>query len=96
MVLEESDDYRLSIDGEFSVWRTRDKGNTWKKLNNSLPDRAYVVVLRQAAAMDNLDQAGIYLGTSTGQIFHSRDSGDTWELLADFLPPIYSINVSVI
>ena len=96
MVLEESDDYRLSIDGEFSVWRTRDKGITWKKLDNSLPDRAYLVVLSQATAMDNLDQAGIYMGTSTGQIFHSRDSGDTWELLADFFPPIYSINVSVI
>ena len=35
----------------------------------------------------SFDDAGIYAGTNTGQLFYSRDSGDTWELLADYLPP---------
>jgi hypothetical protein len=47
-------------------------------------------------ATDNLDQAGIYLGTDTGQLFYSRDEGDSWGLLADFLPPIQSVETTVI
>jgi hypothetical protein len=31
------------------------------------------------------------LGTSTGQIFYTLDEGRQWQLLADFLPPIYSV-----
>ena len=40
--------------------------------------------------------AGIYVGTSTGQLFYSRDSGDSWELMADFLPPIQSVEAAVV
>ena len=54
------------------------------------------MVLREAMAMDNLDQAGIYAGTNTGQLFYSRDAGDHWELLADYLPPITSVETAVI
>jgi hypothetical protein len=46
-------------------------------------------------AVDDLEDAGVYVGTSTGQIFHTRNTGDTWDLLADFLPPIYSLEVAV-
>ena len=42
------------------------------------------------------DDAGIYVGTNTGQVFYSRDSGDSWELMADYLPPIYSVEASVV
>lgn len=42
------------------------------------------------------DLSKIYLGTSTGQLFYSRNNGDDWELLADFLPPILSVDVAVI
>ena len=47
-------------------------------------------------ATDNLDEAGIYAGTNTGQLFYSRDAGDSWELMADFLPPIHSVEAAVI
>jgi hypothetical protein len=96
IALEESDEYRLSVDGKFSIWRSRDGGDSWEQLTNGLPDRAYLVVLREAMAVDTLEDAGIYVGTSTGQLFHSRDSGDTWELLADFLPPILSVEAAVV
>jgi photosystem II stability/assembly factor-like uncharacterized protein len=96
VVLEESDEYRLSIDSQFAVWRTRNGGESWEKLTNGLPERAYLVVLRQAMTMDNLDKVGVYVGTSTGQIFFSRDSGDSWELLADYLPKILALNVVVL
>jgi hypothetical protein len=96
IVPEESDQFRVSVDGKFRVWRSCDKGETWQSLRKGLPDRAYLVVLRGAMAVDTFEESGIYVGTSTGQVFHSRDAGDHWELLADFLPPIYSIETAVI
>jgi hypothetical protein len=96
IVLEESDEYRMSVDGRFSVWRSRDAGNAWERLSNGLPERAHLDVLREAMATDTCNDAGVYIGTNTGQLFYSRDSGDTWELLADFLPPIQSVEAAVI
>jgi photosystem II stability/assembly factor-like uncharacterized protein len=96
VVLEESDQYRMSVEGQFAVWRSRDGGESWQKLTAGLPERAHLVVLREAMAMDALDDAGIYAGTNTGQLFYSRDSGDHWELLADYLPSILSVETAVI
>jgi hypothetical protein len=96
IVLEESDEYRMSVDGRFSVWRSRDAGNTWERLSTGLPERAHLDVLREAMATDTFNDAGIYIGTNTGQLFYSRDSGNHWELLADFLPPIQSVEAAVI
>ena len=54
------------------------------------------LVLREAMTTDKLEQAGVYAGTNTGQLFYSRDEGNNWELLADFLPPIQSVETAVI
>jgi hypothetical protein len=43
---------------------------------------------------DTDDPAGVYIGTSTGQIFYSRDDGDHWQMLADYLPPILSLEAT--
>jgi len=96
IVPEESDQFRISNGGKFDVWRSRNKGETWEALTNGLPQQAYLVSLREAMATDTCDDAGIYVGTSTGQIFYSKDSGDHWGLLADYLPPIYSLETAVI
>src|SRR5574341_327182 len=94
IVPEESDEFRVSVDGKFSVWRSRDSGNSWQRLTDGLPQRAHLVSLREAMATDTLDEAGIYVGTSTGQVFFSRDAGDHWELLADYLPPVLSVEAA--
>ncbi len=96
VVLEQSEEYRMSIDGHFAVWRSRDAGASWERLVDGLPEQAHLVVLRDAMATDTLDQAGIYAGTNTGQLFYSRDGGDHWELLADYLPPILSVEAAVL
>jgi len=96
IVLEESDEFRMSVDGKFSVWRSQDAGDSWQRISNGLPERAHLDVLREAMATDSFEDAGIYIGTNTGQLFYSRDSGDNWELLADFLPPIQSVEAAVI
>ena len=52
-------------------------------------------VLREGLAEDTCDPAGIYFGTNTGQLFGSRDEGESWSLIADYLPPITSVEVAV-
>jgi photosystem II stability/assembly factor-like uncharacterized protein len=96
IALEESDQYRMSVEGKFSVWRSRDAGDSWERLTKGLPEKAHLVVLREAMATDTFEEAGIYVGTNTGQLFYSRDSGDSWDLLADFLPPIQSVEAAVV
>ena len=54
-----------------AVWRTRDAGASWQALREGLPQaNAYFGVLRQAMAVDRLEPAGVYFGTSGGA---SRD-----------------------
>jgi photosystem II stability/assembly factor-like uncharacterized protein len=88
---------RHMIDGRAAVWRSRDAGESWTRLSEGLPqDNAYVGVLREAMATDTLEPAGIYFGTSTGQLFGSVDEGETWQLLADYLPPIWSVETAAV
>jgi photosystem II stability/assembly factor-like uncharacterized protein len=94
-VPEESDAYHISVGGQFAVWRSRDAGETWTMQTKGLPAGARLNVLREAMSTDTYADAGIYLGTNTGQLFYSRDSGDSWELMADYLPPIYSVEAAV-
>ncbi len=96
VALEESDEFRVSVESRFAIWRSRDGGENWQKLTKGLPERADLVVLREAMATDTCEDAGIYVGTSTGQIFFTHDAGDNWELLADYLPPVLSLEASVI
>ena len=96
VVPEESQEYHMSIGGRFAVWRSRDAGESWQMMTNGLPDQARLNVLREAMATDTFEDAGIYAGTNTGQLFYSRDSGETWQLLADYLPPILSVETAVV
>jgi len=52
--------------------------------------------MRDGMATDAIDPCGVYIGTSTGQLFFSKDEGDSWELLADYLPPINSVETGTI
>jgi hypothetical protein len=75
-----------------AVWRSRDGGEHWQPLREGLPQqRASLSVLRGALAIDTLRPAGVYVGTTTGQVYWSADEGDTWQALPARLPPIYSI-----
>jgi photosystem II stability/assembly factor-like uncharacterized protein len=44
-------------------------------------------------ACDALDPAGIYVGTTTGQLFLSPDAGRSWEQVPFQFPSIHSVTV---
>ncbi len=88
---------RCMPDGHASVWRTRDAGSSWQRLDKGLPhENAYVGVLRSAMTIDALDVPGLYFGTSTGQVYASADEGDSWSEIASYLPAISSVEVAVV
>jgi len=94
--LNGDDKGRYMSDGHAAVWRSQDEGNTWHRLDRGLPTSdAYLGVLREAMSVDRLDPIGVYFGTSTGQLFGSADEGASWNLIADYLPPIWSVETVV-
>jgi hypothetical protein len=83
---------RFMPDGAAAVWRTQDGGDSWVRGDAGLPQQnAYMGVLREAMARDDLDPTGVYFGTSTGQLWASADAGATWSDVVTTLPPIWSV-----
>lgn len=89
--------FRIVSEARLRVFRSRNGGQDWEPLTRGLPqEKAYLHLLREGMATDSLDPCGIYIGTTTGQVFYSRDNGDSWELMADLLPPINSVSCGVV
>lgn len=91
-----SDSERFVPEGRMAVWCSRDEGRSWEPLTQGLPDRAWLTILRESLAVDAGDPAGIYVGTTTGQVFYSRDAGERWQVLADYLPPVLSLSAATV
>jgi photosystem II stability/assembly factor-like uncharacterized protein len=89
----ESDEYRLPPEGKLRVFRSRDGGDSWQPLGKGLPtEPAYSGVLRSAMATDDFATgAGVYFGTTSGEIFASRDDGDSWTALPGSFPRILTV-----
>ena len=87
---------RYVTDARFRIYRTRNGGGDWEPLTIGLPQtNAYLHVLRENMSTDTLDHCGVYVGTTSGQIFYSRNEGDSWDLMIDNLPPILSLEAVV-
>ncbi len=92
-----SDSEHYPLDGQLRVYRSRTGGGEWEALTKGLPQRdCYVNVLRDAMAVDSLDQCGIYFGTTGGQVYGSADGGDTWNAIVRDLPPVLSVEVQTL
>jgi photosystem II stability/assembly factor-like uncharacterized protein len=91
------EDGRFMPGGRGAVWRTQDGGVTWSPLTNGLPPQnAFLGVLRRALVTDRLNPAGIYFGTTSGQLFASNDEGEHWHQAASMLPAITSVEAVAI
>ena len=92
-----SDSEHFPPDARLRVYRSRTGGNEWEALTSGLPQSdCYVNVLRDAMAVDSLDECGIYFGTTGGQVYASSDAGDNWTSIVRDLPPVLSVEVQTL
>jgi hypothetical protein len=92
-----SDSEHYPLNGKLRVYRSRTGGNEWEELADGLPERdCYVNVLRDAMAVDSVDDCGIYFGTTGGQVYVSPDGGDHWSPIVRDLPPVLSVEVQTL
>ena len=93
----ESDEYRFAPDGKLAVYRSRDGGESWTRHSEGLPQEGfYSGILRHAMTTDGLESAGIYFGSTGGELFYSADGGETWQTLPGHLPRIQSLQALVL
>ena len=92
-----SDSQHYPPDGRLRVYRSRSGGGDWEPLTRGLPqEHCYVNVLRDAMAVDRLDECGVYVGTTGGQVYASADSGDSWTAIVRDLPAVLSVEVQTL
>jgi photosystem II stability/assembly factor-like uncharacterized protein len=92
-----SDSLHYPPDARLRVYRSRSGGDDWEPLTNGLPQRdCYVNVLRDAMAVDSLDDCGVYFGTTGGQVYASADAGDSWAPIVRDLPAVLSVEVQTL
>src|SRR5262249_12170096 len=81
------DRYRVDDIGSY-IYRTRDFGKTWIRINNGILDGAYVRAVRE----DPLRKGLLFAGTELG-VFSSINDGDSWKPLQINLPvsPVHDL-----
>jgi photosystem II stability/assembly factor-like uncharacterized protein len=85
---------RTSVAGKPAVFRTTNAGRTWQRQDRGLPKQGWLTVKRQAFCADGEKAVGLYLGSTSGTIWHSRDEGRTWKILAEHLPHLFSLTIA--
>ncbi len=92
-----SDSEHYVPEGKLRVYRSRSGGNEWEALTNGLPqENCYVNVLRDAMSIDDLDDCGVYFGTTGGHVYVSPDSGDNWTAIGENFPKVMSVETQVL
>ncbi|MGI0132294.1 MAG: WD40/YVTN/BNR-like repeat-containing protein [Thermoplasmata archaeon] len=85
---------RTTFDGGMQVYRWTERTRSWKAM---MPQGKWVGEYgthREGMSTDRLDPAGIYVGTTTGQVFYSRSGGTSWDLMPRNFPAIHSVNAA--
>jgi photosystem II stability/assembly factor-like uncharacterized protein len=88
---------RTAIAGKPAAFITRNGGKSWQRQDKGMPkSQAWWTVKRQAMCNDNLDSVGLYVGTSSGEVWASRNEGKSWQCIARHLPEIYAVEAAVL
>jgi hypothetical protein len=92
-----SDSEHYPPEGKLRVYRSTTGGGDWQPLSEGLPQSdCYVNILRDAMAVDELDDCGVYFGTTGGQVYGSADGGDTWQAIVRDLPRVLSVEAQTL
>jgi hypothetical protein len=85
---------RLTYGGGFQVHEWNDQSKKWRTLMPAKRFPGDFGTHREGLACDTLDPPGIYVGTTTGQLFVSPDAGKSWNQVPYQLPAIHSVAVA--
>ena len=86
------DEARTFRDGKASIWRSPDGGDSWEQVTRGLDvEPEFTGVLRDAMVADARDPAGVYFGTTGGDVFTSGDAGRSWNRIPGRLPRVLSV-----
>ena len=88
---------RTSPGGKPAAYVTRNAGRSWQRQDAGFPtDQAWWTVKRQAMCGDGRDPLGLYVGTTSGELWASRDEGAKWTCIARHLPEIYAVEAALV
>ncbi len=86
---------RVSPDGKPAAYVTKNAGKSWMRLDKGFPrSNAWWTVKRQAMTNDGHEPVGLYVGTTSGEIWASKNGGAAWGCVARHLPEIYSVEAA--
>ncbi|MGI0054951.1 MAG: WD40/YVTN/BNR-like repeat-containing protein [Thermoplasmata archaeon] len=85
---------RVTGEGHFQVHEWNDKARSWQSLLSPTAFPGHFGVQREGIATDDLDPPGIYVGTTTGQLFVSPTAGRTWQQIDFAFPGIHSVSIA--
>ena len=92
----QDDGERIPPAAQLQVQRSDDSGSSWRTQAVGLPDHSYTCVLRDAAALDDGDPVGLYVGTRNGDVFASADEGETFTRILTQLPDVLVVRAAQI
>src|SRR4029078_4603564 len=88
----ESSEQSTVRNGKLMVYRRMRGGERWLASGDVIPEEPHhVSVLRDALTVDGLEHEGIYLGTTSGQLFASPNRGESWQRLPGQLSRILTV-----
>jgi photosystem II stability/assembly factor-like uncharacterized protein len=88
---------RTSPGGKPAAYVTRNGGKSWLRLDSGLPKaQAWWTVKRQAMTADAQNPVGLYVGTTSGELWASRMEGKRWACIARNLPEIYAVEAALV
>jgi photosystem II stability/assembly factor-like uncharacterized protein len=83
---------RTSPDAKPAIYKTTDAGASWGRRDAGFPqEQAWWTVKRQAMCADAHDAVGLYLGTTSGEVWGSDDEGESYHLLFRNLPHVFAV-----
>ncbi|QDT67094.1 WD40/YVTN/BNR-like repeat-containing protein [Calycomorphotria hydatis] len=87
----QKDEYRIPVDGQMVVTRTRDGGESFESLREGLPQKhCYDLIFRHGLDVDDSGER-LAMGSSTGGLWISENGGDNWQAVSNTLPQIYTV-----
>lgn len=91
-----SDGERIPPDGRLQLQFSGDAGRSWQTQARGLPSPSYTAVLRDAAAVDDASEPGLYVGTRNGDVFASIDEGRSFRTIVSQLPDVLCVRAAVL